>query len=139
MSPKVSISSEIPTEALKYLDQLNIFERRQDGPTPFGFLDGHGSRIQLLFLEYINSATADEQRKWIFTLGAPNVTSVWQVGDIYYQNGCWKMAMTIEKDDLLHFKQIHAFESTYFHRYDIVPLIKQAWKKYFSKREKNLE
>ena len=43
---KVSISSENTTEALKYLDQLNIFERRQDGPTHFGLLDGHGSRIQ---------------------------------------------------------------------------------------------
>ena len=73
---KGSISSEILTEALKYLDQLNVFERRQDGPTPFGLLDGHGSRLQLPFLEYINSSTPDEQRKWMFTLGTPNATDV---------------------------------------------------------------
>ena len=51
MSPKGSISSDILTEALKYLDQLNVFERCQDGPTLFGLLDGHISRPQLPFLE----------------------------------------------------------------------------------------
>ena len=50
MSPKGSISSEILTEALKYLDQLNVFEQHQDGPTPFVLLDGHGSRLVLLLL-----------------------------------------------------------------------------------------
>ena len=54
MSPKGSISSKIVTEAIKYLDQINVFERHQDGPSPFGLLDGHGSRLQLPFLEYIN-------------------------------------------------------------------------------------
>ena len=47
MSPKGLISSYILTESLKYLDQINVFQRRQDGPTPFGLLDGHGSRLQL--------------------------------------------------------------------------------------------
>ena len=65
MSPKGSIISEILTEALKYLYQINVFERRQYGPTPFGLLDGHGSRLQLLFLEYINSLSHDEQRQWM--------------------------------------------------------------------------
>ena len=35
MSLKGSISSEILTEVLKYLYQLNVFERLQDVPTPF--------------------------------------------------------------------------------------------------------
>ena len=76
ISPKRSIVSKILTEAIKYLDHLNVFERRQDGPTPFGLLDGHGSRLQLPLLEYINSTTPDEQRKWIFTLGTPNAIDV---------------------------------------------------------------
>ena len=76
MSPKVSISSEIPTEALKYLYQLNVFKRHQDGPNLFGLLDGHGIRLQLPLLEYINSTTPDEQRKWVFTLETPNTTDV---------------------------------------------------------------
>ena len=51
MSSKVSIRSEILTDTLKYLDHINVSERRQDGPNLFGLLDCHGSRLQLLFLE----------------------------------------------------------------------------------------
>ena len=101
MSPKVSISSKIPTEALQYLDQLNVFEQRQYGPTPFGLLNSHGSRIQLPFLEYINSTTPDEQSKWIFSLRTTNATNVWQLGYICHQNGLWKMAVTVEKGSLI--------------------------------------
>ena len=50
MSSKGSIISNILPETLKYLDRLNVFERRQDGPTPFGLLGGHGSRLQLPLL-----------------------------------------------------------------------------------------
>ena len=127
------------TEALKYLDNLNVFERFQDGPTTFILLDGHGSRLQLPFLEYTNSSTNDKQRKLMFTLGTKNSADVWQVGDSCHQNGCWKMAMNVEKDALLHFKHRHAFESTDFDRCDIVPLIKRACKKYFSLRDNNLK
>ena len=139
MSPKGSISSNILTEPLKYLDQINVFERRQDDPTPFGLLDGHGSILLLPFLEYINSSTPDEQKKWMFTLGTPNATYFWQVGDSCHQNGFWKMATTVEKDALLHFKHRHAFETTEFYQCIIVPLINWAWKKFFARRDKNLE
>ena len=139
MPPKGSISSEILTESLKYLDQLNVFERRQYGPTPFVLLDGHGIRLQLPFLEYINYTTPYEQSKLIFTLRTPNTTYVWQVGDRCNHNGFWKMATTVEKDALLHFKHRNEFESTDFDRCNIVTLINWARKKYFSRREKNLE
>ena len=139
VSPQGKIRSEILTEALKYLDQLNVFERSQDGPTPFGLLDGHGSRLQLPFLEYINSMKPDEQSKWIFTLGNNNATDVWQLRYSCHNNGCWKMAMTVEKDALFHFKHRHSFESTDSYQCDILPLINRAWKKYFSRRDKNLE
>ena len=109
MSHKRSISSDIITEALKYLDRLNVFERRQDVPTPFGLLGSHETRLQLPFLEYINSTTPDKQRKCIFTLGNINAVDFCQVVNRCHQNGCWKMAMTIEKDALLHFKHRHAF------------------------------
>ena len=74
MSPKGSISPDILNEALRYLDQLNVFERRQDVPNPFGLLDVHGSRLQLLLLEYINSSISYEQSKWMITLGNTNAT-----------------------------------------------------------------
>ena len=95
MSPKWSIISEILTEAIKYFYQLNVFEQRQDGPTPFGLLDIRGSRLQLSFLEYINSTTPDRLIKCIQTLRTPNATYVWKIGDSCHQNGCWKMEMTV--------------------------------------------
>ena len=95
MSSKESIISDILTEALKYLDQLNVFEWRQDVPNPFVLLNGHGSRLQLPFLEYINSPTSDEKSKCMFTIGTTNGVDVWQVGDICHQNGCWKMDTSI--------------------------------------------
>ena len=123
VSSKVSISSVILTESLKYLDQINVFERHQNIPTPFVLLDGHGSRLQLFFLEYINSTTHDGLSKWVQTLVTSNTTRVWQVGDSGNQNGCWKIAITVEKDALIQFKQRHEFESTEFDRCNILPLI----------------
>ena len=97
ISPKVSIRSEILTEVLKYFDQLNVFDRRQEGPTPFGLFDAHRSRLQLPFLEYINSKTPDGQMKFIFTLRTHNATYVWKLGVIFHHNGFWKMAITVKK------------------------------------------
>ena len=138
MYPKGSISSKIITEALKYLYHLNIFDQRQYGPTPFGLLEGHGSRLQLPFLEYINSSTPYEQCKWMFTVRNPNATDIWQVGDSCHQNGCWKMAITVEKDARLHSKHRHAFESTDFDRCGIVPLINRELNKCFAKKVQEL-
>ena len=139
ITSKVSISSKILTESLKYLDQRYVFEQRQDGPAPFRILEIHESRLQLPFLECINYTTPDGLRKWIQNLGDPNATNIWQVGNRNNQNGCWKMATTVEQDALIQFKQKHEFESTDFDQCNIVPLIQQVQKKYFSRREKKSE
>ena len=86
MSPKVSISSYILTEALKYLDLIYFFEWNQDVPSLFVLLDGHGSRLQLPSLKYINSTTPNGLRKWIQTLRNTNATYGWQVGNSSNQN-----------------------------------------------------
>ena len=65
------------------------------------------------FLVYINYPTPGGIIKWVFTLVTINATNVWQIGYISNQNGCWKMAVTVEKDALLIFKNRHEFESTY--------------------------
>jgi len=48
-----SIMAELLTEMLKAINKLNVFDRA-DGIPPFLLLDGHGSRFNLMFLEYIN-------------------------------------------------------------------------------------
>jgi len=86
-SPKGSITSEILADMLKWIDSFGVFPRVPGGPTPFLLLDGHGSRLSVPFLKYINDPT----HKWVVCIGVPNGTSIWQVGDSNEQNGCYKM------------------------------------------------
>jgi len=51
-SPKASITTELLTEMLRYLDKLQVYNRNKC--KPFLLLDGHGSRFMLPFLDYVN-------------------------------------------------------------------------------------
>ena len=89
-SPKGRIKSELLKEMLERMDSFDIFPCIPGGTLPFILLDGHGSRLQLPFLRYTN----DPDHPWILSLGLPNGTALWQVGDAAKQNGCWKMSIT---------------------------------------------
>jgi len=69
--------------------------------TPFLLLDGHGSRFELPFLNYIRS----EETKWKVCIGVPYGTNLWQVGDSAQQNGAFKSKLSEEKAKLLERKQ----------------------------------
>jgi hypothetical protein len=84
------------TDMLCYLDSLEIFDQ-STGLSPFLILDGHGSRFEFEFLEYINSY----ESKWFVNVGLPYGTSYWQVGDSTEQNSCFKMALTKLKQELV--------------------------------------
>ena len=86
-SPKGSITSTILADILKFIDDRGVFPRHDNNPTPFLLLDGHGSRLEVPFLSYVN----DQQHKWVVCIGCPNGTSLWQVGDSSEQNGCFKI------------------------------------------------
>ena len=81
---------------LQEIDDLEIFDQTT-GLNPFLLLDGHGSRFELEYLEYIHS----EKTKWECCIGLPYGTSYWQVGDSTEQNGCFKMALTKAKQATL--------------------------------------
>jgi hypothetical protein len=68
--------------------------------TPFLLLDGHGSRFQLPFLDYITA----EETKWTVCIGVPYGMHVWQVSDSSEQNGAFKMAITVAKQNILEKK-----------------------------------
>jgi hypothetical protein len=53
-SPKASIASQLLADMLKFIDSFNIFEWT-DNNRPFIPLDGHHSRLDLPFLDYIHS------------------------------------------------------------------------------------
>ncbi len=79
-----SITSDILMQVLKHLDTNLCFDRTE--AMPFLLLDGHGSRFELPFLEYVNSADT----KWTVCIGVPYGTNLWQVGDSAQQNGAYK-------------------------------------------------
>ena len=132
-SSKGSITSKILAQTLKWIDERDVLPRKPNGPTPFLLLDGHESRIDLPFLDYINN----DDHKWVVCLGLPNGTSLWQVGDSSQQNGCYKMYCTKRKMELIKYKQDHNLFNTNLERTDIVPIINYAWEKSFAKIDSN--
>jgi hypothetical protein len=125
-----SITSDILTNVLKYLDKKLDFDRSE--ADPFLLLDGHGSRFELPFLDYINNPSS----KWTVCIGVPYGTNLWQVGDSSQQNGAFKMCLTVEKHNLLEKKTKLCLDSK-IERHDAVGLVHRAWLKSFVKVESN--
>ena len=87
------MTSDILTSIVETLDVLKVFDR-STGKTPFIILDGHGSRLGLSFLNYINNSLYP----WAACIGVPYGTSLWQVGDPKQQNGSYKTALAQIKE-----------------------------------------
>ena len=94
-----SITKNILVEALQTLDSYNIFNQT-NRVKPFFILDGHKNRLELPFLQYINTP----KDHWVVCIGVPYGTALWQVGDSKEQNGCFNIAMTKSKQELLEKK-----------------------------------
>lgn len=122
-SPKASITSTMLADMLRMLDTLNIFDR-STGKLPFLLLDGHHSRIEKPFLDYI----CDDAHKWTVCIGVPYGTHIWQVADAEEMNGSFSSAVTKAKKELFNAKPIG---SKHFSPSDIIPLINAAWPKSF--------
>ncbi len=105
---------------LEAVDDLQVFYRTS-GLNPFLLLDGHSSRFELEFLEYIHR----EETRWDCCIGLPYGTSYWQVGDSSKQNGCFKMALTKAKQELVTKKNDAGLEFA-INKTDVVGLIQQA-------------
>ena len=125
--PKGGISSDLLMQMLKRMDTLALFPRLPGGPLPFIFLDGHGSRHNLPFLEYINHP----DHIWKVCFGIPNGTALWQVGDSPEKNGSWKMATTKYNSELVKFKVSNGDANINFTRTDVIPLTNKAFKDSF--------
>ena len=86
--PKGSMTSEILNTIVHTLEVLEIFYRSSDISSTL-LLGGHGSRLHLPFLQYVNNP----EHLWVVLIGVPYGTSLWQVGDRNEQNGSYKMAL----------------------------------------------
>ena len=128
-----SITSELLASFLKHMDDLQLFPRDDPNVKPFLLLDGHGSRLELPFLSYVNN----EEHPWVVCIGVPYGTSYWQVGDSTEQNGSYKMAITKAKTELVLKKQRCCWENARVETYEIVVVVNAAWEKSFARVEQN--
>ena len=112
------------TNIFKRIDDLKLYEAdRKDGLTPFALLDGHGSRFDVQFLEYINELS----HKWNMCLGVPYGTALWQVADSSEQHGRFKMNLNKAKRELYNLRIDSCMQDMHLMRTDIVPLVAKCW------------
>lgn len=126
-SPKASITSDLLKKMLEKLDSKNIFDR-SNGMMPFLLLDGHHSRLQLPFLQYI----CNEKHKWMVCIGVPYGTHLWQVHDASSMNGNFKIQLNKSKSKYLEYRS----GDLKFLMTDVVPLVKMAWKDSFANQDR---
>ena len=131
-TPKGSITSDILRDMIKTLDELEIVDCLE-GKKPFLLQDGHASRFELPFLEYI----IDDEHEWVVCIGVPYGISLWQVGDATEQNGLYKIYLYKGKDKLLKYKLTHMMSKPSIESTDIIPLHNYAWENSFAKVESN--
>lgn len=82
---------------LLFVPLLILYAWDEGHPKPYVVVDGHDSWLQPNFLEYINSVA----HSWHFALGAPYLTSLWQVVYASKLNGAFKIYWTTKAKDEL--------------------------------------
>ena len=114
------IDGIVLTEIFQRIDNSAVYDaNRKDGRIPFALLDGHQSRFDLGFLQYIS----DTKTKWSACLGVPYGTALWQVGDSSEQNDNFKMLLNWKKRELFQ-KRLNTFtQKLHLVRSDIIPLV----------------
>ncbi len=117
-------------DTLRHIDTCLEWDRTE--ATPFLLLDGHGSRFELPFLDYVNSP----ETKWTVCIGVPYGTNLWQVGDSTQQNGAYKSRLTLEKQILLEKKQKLRLDFK-IECHDVVGLVQRAWEHSFDRVDSN--
>lgn len=134
------VTEEILVAALKHLDDLKVFPREEGLPHPALLVDGHGSRLQPKFLQYINNLKPDwdedtnANHKWNVALGLPNSTHHWQVADSSELNQTFKAACRVAKDKLRsHQELVNKVPS--IKRHHVVSICNYGFVKSFGKEE----
>jgi hypothetical protein len=125
------IDETILTGILRRMDSLGVL-RRQGEPNPFLLVDGHGSRFTVEFLGYV----VDPEHEWTATIGLPNGTQLWQVGDSKEQNGTLKSSLRKEAEYLTKV-QIERDMPIRLDNSDLMPIISKAIAQSFANEETN--
>ena len=128
------ISGDILVEILKYFDKIDLFPRVPGGPIPMLIVDGHQSRLDPKFIDYIN----DDGHVWKVCLGVPYATVLWQVGDASEQNGKFKVEWYKVKEDIMKWKFDHGLPQVLLAT-DIMPLMNRIFHKSYGDVRSNLK
>ena len=110
------ITPEILVEILQHLDTHGVTNQIEGDPPPCLIVDGHGSRLSVPFLHYINNLDENGEKvpganhRWKVYIGLPNGTAFWQIADSSYINGRFKVQMRREKE-ILRAAQRNNFEA----------------------------
>lgn len=128
------ITASILTNIFRRLDELAIYDAdRANGCIPFVLLDGHGSRFDIEFLQYVN----DPSHRWNVCLGVPYGTALWQVADSSQQNGHFKMLLNMAKRKLFRKRMDSCLQDMHLVKTDIVPLVRECFMTAFGNVESN--
>jgi len=103
-SERGGITPEILREAMAHIDSFNLFDREE--ATPVLLLDGHGSRFDQYFLDYVNAPAT----KWCVLIGVPYGTHLWQVADSSEQNGSFKCELKRAKQFVIKKKESFTYQ-----------------------------
>ena len=123
-----SITSEILVDTLATLDYHDVFQQC-NGRKPFLLLDGHSSRFELPFLQYVTNT----DHPWMVCQGVPYGTSLWQVADSSEQNGAFKTASSKFKEQSLKKRLDMMINSPSILPTDIIPIVNFAWSQSFAR------
>ena len=123
-SEKGGITNEILTDILHTIDSLNVFQEYQtNNVTPFLLVDRHMTRFSRIFLEYITNPN----HLWKVSIGVLYGTSLWQVGNSYQQNSCFKIALATYKKKVMDRRLLTFCSEIELIPTDIIPMIHYAW------------
>ena len=131
-SPKGGITSKILADALAHIDSFDVFPR-SNGKYPFLLLEGHNSRFEIPFLEYVTN----DAHQWMVCIGVPYGTAIWQVADSKEQNGSYKIALARAKKVMLERKLSLFMKNPSLVPTDIIPLVNIAWDLSFQRVPQN--
>jgi len=123
-SPKASITSILLKQMLQHIDSYGIYDRAGEKRLPALILDGHHSRLEVPFLDYIHG----DGHKWKTCFGVPYGTHVWQLADSSQVNGKFKMGVTKIKRQIYEAKPDN---KKHFGPTDVIPILNYAYEQGF--------
>ena len=128
------MTATILRNIVETLDEFEIFNR-STGRLPCLIVDGHGSRFELPFVDYVNGNV--NGKEWVVCIGVPYGTSYWQVGDSSEQNGSYKIALVKAKEYIMNQRKDMCISPTTIDTTDIIPCTNKVWKESFAKIDTN--